>query len=321
MTTVPGAFSTREGTGTGKRNMDRNAPPPAPPKKRLTPTDYALFAIVAAFVLFAVYRVNDVLVYNWNWGRVLSFIVRIDEETGYPVSNLLLQGLFTTLRLGVWATVLATIIGVVMGYWRCCNNLSLRIISRTYVELIRNIPPVVFIFIFYFFISGQIFPALGLDNINKNSVFVANPVFRFMFGDPALFQNFVAGMICLAVFEGAYITEIVRAGIQSIGRGQWEGARAIGLSPVNVLRDVILPQAVRKILPPLAGQFITLIKDSAIVSLISIQELTFLATEVASTTTKVFETWILVGAMYFVLCYSFAVLFAQLERRSARSKR
>ncbi len=123
------------------------------------------------------------------------------------------------------------------------------------------------------------------------------------------------------MFEGAYITEIVRAGIQSIPKGQWEAARAIGLSPINVLRDIIFPQAVRKILPPLAGQFITLIKDSAIVSLISIQELTFLATEVASTTTKVFETWIIVGAMYFVLCYSFAALFGYLERRALRTRR
>jgi polar amino acid transport system permease protein len=88
-----------------------------------------------------------------------------------------------------------------------------------------------------------------------------------------------------------------------------------------VLKDVILPQAIRKILPPLAGQFITLIKDSAIVSLISVQELTFLATEVASTTTKVFETWILVGLMYFVLCYSFALLFSRLERRAAKARR
>ncbi|MGI9334835.1 MAG: amino acid ABC transporter permease, partial [Gammaproteobacteria bacterium] len=74
-------------------------------------------------------------------------------------------------------------------------------------------------------------------------------------------------------------------------------------------------QAIRKILPPLAGQFITLIKDSAIVSLISIQELTFLATEVAASTTRVFETWIVVGGLYFVMCYSLALIFARLERR------
>ena len=301
--------------------MDRNSPPPAPSRKRMRLVDYALFGAAAALIVYAAYRVNDVLVYNWDWSRVLDFVVYYDETTGRLVGNLLLTGLFTTLRLAVWATLLATVIGIVMGYWRTCGNLTLRIISRGYVELIRNIPPVVFIFIFFFFISSQIFPAMGLDDIDTDSGVVNNPVFRFLFGDPRLLDNFLAGMLCLAIFEGAYVTEIVRAGIQSVPRGQWEAARAIGLSRTNALRDVILPQALRKILPPLAGQFITLIKDSAIVSLISIQELTFLATEVAATTTKVFETWILVGGIYFGLCYSFAVLFAWLERRAARSRR
>ncbi|WP_406645546.1 amino acid ABC transporter permease [Aliisedimentitalea scapharcae] len=301
--------------------MDRNSPPPALPKKRLTAVDFGLFAVVIGFVFYSGYRVSDVLVYDWDWSRVFNFLIRYDAESDSYVANLLLYGLATTLRLAVWATILATIIGVVMGYWRTCENLTLRIISRSYVELIRNLPPLVFIFIFFFFISSQLFPALGVDSINPDNALVDNAVFHFMFGDPKLLSNFLAGMLCLAMFEGAYITEIVRAGIQSVGKGQWEASRAIGLSPFNVLRDVILPQAIRKILPPLAGQFITLIKDSAIVSLISIQELTFLATEVAATTTKVFETWILVGAMYFVLCYSFAVLFGWLERRAAKSHR
>ena len=290
-------------------------------RRKLTKVDFTLFAGVILLVVYAVYQVNDVLVYKWNWGRVTNFVIRFDKDSGTYVANLLLHGLATTLRLAVWGTVLATIIGLIMGYWRTCENLTLRIISRCYVELIRNIPPVVFIFIFFFFISSQIFPALGFDNINPDSPLVDNAIFRIMFGDPALLSNFLAGMVCLAMFEGAYITEIVRAGIQSIPKGQWEASRAIGLSPFNVLRDIILPQALRKILPPLAGQFITLIKDSAIVSLISIQELTFLATEVAASTTKVFETWILVGAMYFVLCYGFALLFAWLERRAAKNRR
>jgi polar amino acid transport system permease protein len=283
--------------------------------------DMVLFGLAATFVLAAVYRVNEVLVYDWNWSRVLGFVVLVDAETGAVIPNLLLQGLATTLRLALWGTVLAAIIGLVMGYWRTCETLVLRIVSRTYVELIRNIPPLVFIFIFYFFIASQLFPALGFDRIDDESPLVDNTVFHVLFGDPKLITNFLAGLICLALFEGAYITEIVRAGIQSVPKGQWEAGRAIGLSRLNLLRDVILPQAVRKILPPLAGQFITLIKDSAIVSLISVQELTFLATEVAASTTKVFETWILVGAMYFVLCYSFAFLFARLEKRAAQSRR
>lgn len=301
--------------------MDRNSPPPPVKKKRLNAADYFLYALVATFIFYAIYRVNDVLVYHWNWSRVFGFVIRFDEETQSWVSNILLHGLATTIRLAVWSTIFATLVGVVMGYWRTCENLTLRIISRCYVELIRNIPPVVFIFIFYFFVASQIFPAMGIDNINAKDPLVNNPIFTFMFGDPRLLSNFLAGMICLSLFEGAYITEIVRAGIQSTPKGQWEAAQAIGLSHLNVLRDVVLPQAIRKILPPLAGQFITLIKDSAIISLISIQELTFVATEVAATTTRVFETWILVGAIYFVLCYSFALLFANLEKRARRSHR
>ena len=299
--------------------MAKRPSAPAVPRKRLTVTDYTLFAGVIVLIFFSIYRVNDVLVYNWNWQRVLSFVVRFDPETGSYSANLLWYGLMTTVRLAFWATVLAAIIGLIVGYWRTCNNLTLRIISRGYVELIRNIPPLVFIFIFFFFISSQIFPALGFDNIDRESVLVDNVLFRIFFGDVRLFSNFLAGVLCLAMFEAAYIAEIVRAGIQSIGKDQWEAARAIGLSRFNVLRDVILPQAGRKILPPLAGQFITLIQDSSIVSLISIQELTFLATEVASSTTKVFETWILVGGMYFCICFGFAVLFGWLERRARRS--
>lgn len=300
--------------------MTRRAPPPTS-QRRLTVLDMILFGLVVAVLVFVAWRVNSVLVYNWNWSRVLGFVARRDAETGQWVSNLLLQGLFTTIRLAFWGTILAAIIGLVMGYWRTCDTLALRIISRSYVELIRNIPPLVFIFIFYFFISSQLFPSLGLDNINRDSPWVNNAVFRFAFGEPALFTNFLSGLICLALFEAAYITEIVRAGIQSINKGQWEAGRAIGLSRGNLLRDIIFPQAIRKILPPLAGQFITLIKDSAIISLISVQELTFLATEVAATTGKTFETWILVAAMYFALCYLFAFVFARLERRAGRSTR
>jgi polar amino acid transport system permease protein len=295
--------------------------PPLQTRRRLTAVDYICFALVGFVIAYAVYRVNDVLVYNWNWSRVFNFVIYFDEETASYVPNLLLEGIATTLRLAFWATIAAATIGLVMGYMRTSKNLAMRMISRCYVELVRNIPPVVFIFIFYFFLSGQLMPLVGIDDIDRNGAFVSSSLFYTLFGDPRLFSNFVAGALCLALFEGAYITEIVRAGIQSITKGQWEAARAVGLSPLNVLRDIIFPQAIRKILPPLAGQFITLIKDSAIVSLISIQELTFLATEVASTTTKVFETWIIVGAMYFVLCYSFATLFGHLEKRSMRARR
>ena len=299
--------------------MSDRAPPPAKKKARLKPLDYLMFALLGAAIVYVVYRVDSVLAYKWDWDQVLQFVVWRDDD-GSLVPNLLLIGLLTTLRLAFWGTIAAAAIGLVMGLCRTSSNLFLRMVARLYVELIRNIPPVVFIFVFYFFISGQIMPLLGVDAFVRDASPQAVGIVEFLFSPIGLFSNFLAGMICLAMFEGAYITEIVRAGIQSIERGQWEAARAVGLSRFNVQRDVILPQAIRKILPPLAGQFITLVKDSAIVSLISIQELTFLAMEVASSTTRVFETWIIVGFMYFVVCYSFALLFAHLEKRTQRGR-
>jgi polar amino acid transport system permease protein len=295
-------------------------PPPAKKKDRIKLLDWIVLALVLVGVAYVVYRVESVLHYNWEWHRVLEFVVRYDEEAGRWVPNLLLQGLFTTFRLAFWAMIAASVIGVVMGICRTSDKLFARLISRLYVELIRNIPPVVFIFVFYFFISGQITPLLGIDALVRNASPTTTSVIEWLFSPIGLFDNFFSGLICLAMFEGAYITEIVRAGIQSVEKGQWEAARAIGLSRFGIQRDIILPQAVRKTLPPLAGQFITLIKDSAIVSLISIQELTFLAIEVAATTTKVFETWITVGGLYFIICFSLAVLFARLEKRLAASR-
>ena len=139
-----------------------------------------------------------------------------------------------------------------------------------------------------------------------------------LLGPRELFANVISGILCLALFEGAYITEIIRAGIQSIDKGQTEAGQSIGLSRFQTLRWIVFPQAVRKVIPPLTGQFITLIKDSSILALISIQELTFLAQEVAYSTQYVFEVWLFVAGVYFCICYSLALLFTKLENRSRR---
>ena len=290
-------------------------PPPTQVKRKtVTLLDIAIISVLVAVLVFTYYRVEHVLVYNWNWGLVLEYMVRIDEVTGEIFPNLFLKGVAMTLRLAFWGTLIAAVIGILLGLCRVSNNLFLKVGSRLYVELIRNIPPVVFIFVFYFFISSQIIPLLGLDRIAEVASPTTLAVIEVLFGPIELFTNFLAGLICLAVFEGAYITEIVRAGIQSIPKGQWEAARAIGLSRFSVLKDVIMPQALRTILPPLAGQFITLVKDSSIVSLISVQELTFLTQDVSNTTTHFFECWIITAGLYFMMCFPLAVLFQRFER-------
>jgi polar amino acid transport system permease protein len=120
------------------------------------------------------------------------------------------------------------------------------------------------------------------------------------------------------LFEGAYVTEIVRAGIEAVPRGQWEAARALGMDSGQVMAEIVLPQAVRTMIPPLAGQFISLVKDSSLISLVSIQELTFTGTELAVSSGRVFEVWLTVAALYFLLCFGLSRLFRRLERRSNR---
>lgn len=284
---------------------------------RLGWIDLAVFAVLIAAVAYVWYRVDSVLEYRWDWSVIPHYLYRWDEEQQRWVANLLMQGLYTTIRLALWSIVLAAAIGVVFGIMRTSRRLFPRMLSRVYVELIRNVPPLVFIFIFYFFISSQIMPLLGIEEFIRSASPEALAWLEFLFGPPQLVSNVISGVICLAMFEGAYVTEIVRAGIQSIPKTQTEAGLSIGLSRLKLMRYVILPQAVQRVVPPLAGQFITLVKDSSIVSLISIQELTFLAIETAVSTTRVFEVWITVAGLYFCVCWSCALLFDWMERRMA----
>ncbi len=280
--------------------------------------DTIVIASAVFLVAYIIYKVDTVMIYNWHWGFLWEYILRWDEEQQAYAPNLLLKGLATTFRLVIWSMLLASIIGVVMGIMRTSSRIFFRTVSRLYVEFIRNMPPVVFIFVFFFFISSQFVPLLGIDELSVNASPETIALLEILLGPPELFANVISGILCLALFEGAYITEIIRAGIQAIDKGQTEAGQSIGLTRFQTLRWVIFPQAVQKVIPPLTGQFITLIKDSSIVSLISIQELTFLAQEVAYSTQYVFEIWLFVAGVYFCICYSLALLFAKLEKRSQR---
>ncbi|MFO1059087.1 MAG: amino acid ABC transporter permease [Dongiaceae bacterium] len=292
-------------------------PPAARRRYRLRWPDAVILAVVALLVGYTAHRTAAVLHYRWSWDAIPPFLLRWDEDERRWVTNLLLQGFFTTVRLSLWGIVAAAAIGMLMGLCRVSGSLFLRLLSRFYVELVRNIPPLVFIFIFYFFISSQIMPLLGIDDAMQDASPATLGVVEVLFGAPEQLSAFVSGLICLALFEGAYVTEIVRAGIQSIEKGQWEGGLAVGLTRLGTLRLVILPQAIQRITPPLAGQFISLIKDSSIVSLISIQELTLSASQVAISTTAIFESWITAALLYFALCFGCSLAFRRLERRLA----
>ena len=309
--------------------MNASSPPApsaiaAPPQRRVrrwTWLDSALLLGCAAALAALAWRAEGVFKYRWDWHTVWPFVLRFDAAQGRWVSNLLLDGLLTTLRLALFGIVAATFIGLVMGAARTSQRLLPRLISGAYVMLIRNIPPIVFVFVFVFFIASQIMPALAIGQRLQTWSTTAQWWMSLAFGPPRLLDNFLLGLICLAVFSGAYVTEIVRAGLQSVPRTQIEAGDSLGFTPLDSLRFIVMPQALRNVLPPLAGQFIQLIKDSSLVSLVSIQELSFAAQDVQVTTQRVFEVFVFVGALYFVLCFGLSRLFAGLERRAARQSR
>jgi polar amino acid transport system permease protein len=278
-------------------------------KARITLLDVVLGAAIAAGAVFFALRVTQDLHYNWKWHLIPQYLVRYDAETGRWVANYLLKGFFTTIRLSVWAMLLATVVGTLMGLARTSRAPFRRMLGATYVELIRNTPPLVLIFIFYFFVSDQIMPLLGVQAFADRVEGGTRTVVELLFSQPSMLPGFLSALVTLSLFEGAYITEIVRSGVQSIERGQWEASAALGFTRLEQLRYVILPQAVVRILPPLAGQFISIIKDSAIVSVISIQELTFQGMELMAATYMTFEIWITVSVLYLclTLCCSLAV--------------
>jgi polar amino acid transport system permease protein len=288
-------------------------------KVKFRALDLVVLVLCIAFGIYVYYRIKYGLEYKGDWSVIPQFLIHQDPVTGRWVPNYLLQGLITTLKLSIWATLLATLFGVVAGLFRTGSNLFLRMVARTYVELIRNLPPLVLIFIFYFFVVDQLMRIVGIDQLAQSMSDSAAAIVAIFFAERTLLTQFISGVVTVAFFEGAYITEIIRAGIESIERGQNEAAYSLGLSWADKMRFVVMPQAIKRVLPPLANEFINTIKYSAITSVVSIQELTFMGRSVVVATRYIFETWITVSAMYLVLTLTLSFFASYLEKRLRQS--
>ena len=250
--------------------------------------------------------------YSWSWTKPLRYLVSAGEQ-GWE-AGLLLKGFLMTLRLAVWGGIICVLLGLLLGLMSTSRIVAVRMLAISYVEAVRNMPPLVFIFVMYFFVSSQVLPPkLVADFAN---VVEGSQVLSVLLGEPSLVENFLAGLLTIAFYEAAYVGEIVRGGLQSIERGQWEASSALGLHRWATIRTIILPQALRKIVPPFTNQLISLVKDSSIISVISVQELTFSGIEVATTTGRLFETLILVAAMYMMVCYPASLMLRRYERPS-----
>jgi len=210
---------------------------------------------------------------------------------------LLLRGLAVTLSLSLGGIALGALLGFVAGFMRIGSEPVARAASVAYVELVRGTPLLVQIYISYFVISSMVsrrLAPLGFD-----------------------IPNWAWGILALGIFAGAYVAEIFRAGVESIDPGQMEAARALGFGYAGAMRHVILPQALKRMLPPLAGQFISLVKDSSLLSVISISELSFTGKNLQSTEFRSFEIWFAVAALYLVLTALLSFILRRLERKMA----
>jgi polar amino acid transport system permease protein len=288
-------------------------------KPPVTILDILLLTVVLGFFAFIAYRLFFALNYKWNWAIIPTYLVRFDAENQRWTANVLLEGFLTTIKLSLWGTFLAALLGFCIGLCRISPRLFLRLVGRTYVESIRNMPPLVLVFIFYYFVSDQLLAVVGMEELFRTSTGTPRAVLTFLFAEPNLVNQFLSGVLTLALFQGAYIAEIVRAGIQAVDTGQWEAGKSLGLTKGQLLRHIVLPQATRIMLPPLAGEFINTIKWSSIVSIISIQELTFQGLQVMASTQATVEVWLTISGMYLALCLSLSLLVKRLEKVFARS--
>lgn len=208
----------------------------------------------------------------------------------------MLTGAAMTLFLTAIAVFNGIVIGTFAGMARVIHSRVANLLSGIYVDFIRGTPLLVQIFMIHF---GSP-PILGM---------------LFGDGDPIPLNPFLSALTALSINSGAYVAEIVRAGIQSIDRGQMEAARSLGLSYWRAMRFVILPQAIKRVIPPLGNEFIAMLKDSSLVSVIGMEELVRKAQIVVTRTYRPTETWLGVGLIFLLMTLPFTRLVAKLERR------
>ena len=247
-------------------------------------------ALVLGLLVWLTLRGAEAMDYHWQWYRVRPFFYRVVD--GELIYGPLIKGLFVSLKLAALGGVLAILIGGLTAFARMSDSFAGRLIATVYLEAIRNTPLLVQLFLFYFVLA----PIFGID-------------------------RFWAGVLCLAFFEGSFAAEIIRGGIQGVNRGQYEAADAIGLTGFDKFRFVVVPQSLPLILPPLTGLIISLIKHSAIVSVIAVEELTTAGLNLISETFMAFEIWFLVAGIYLALTITLSIGVSLFERTLNKDRR
>lgn len=205
------------------------------------------------------------------------------------ILRFLLPAVPRTLEVTLAAFALALFLGLLVGVLRIVPRFPWTWLGRAWVDGIRGVPLLVLIFFIYF----------GLGRVLH-------------------LPQFLAGVLAIGICYSAFVGETIRAGIQAVPRGQWEAARSLGLSPARTMRHVILPQAARIVIPPVVNDFIACLKDSSLISIIGLRELTRAGREYSSTTFLDFQTWLVVGLLYLAMTLALSRLSTRLETRLRR---
>jgi len=240
------------------------------------------FTIFLAGCYFALMQGAENLGYNWQWNRVPRYLIQFSGD-GWQFGPLL-QGLWITLKITFISLGLSLVIGLVSALMRLSTSPVARWMAQVYLELIRNTPLLIQIFIIYFVFA----PILDIG-------------------------RFTSAILALSLFEGAYASEIIRAGILALPAGQWEASASLGMSRGQSYRYIILPQALQQMIPPLTSQGISLVKDSALVSTIAIYDLTMQGQQIIAETFLSFELWFAVAAIYLLVTTLLSILVKYLE--------
>lgn len=244
---------------------------------------FQFLVLIAVLTRLAQYSAESIG-YNWQWYQIPRYLYRVTDAG--LIAGPLLQGLMVTLQISLASLLLALLIGLLTAILRLSTSFVGRGLAVIYLETSRNTPLLIQIFFIYFVLG----PALGLERMP-------------------------AAILALSLFEGAYASEIFRSGIQSVPKGQIEAARTLGLSTFATYRHIVIPQAIRTILPPLTSQAISLVKDSALVSTIAIYDLTMQAQMLIAESYLTFEIWFTVAAIYLLITLFLSLLVGIMEKR------
>lgn len=208
-----------------------------------------------------------------------------------------LNGVGITVALAFFTVIFAVIFGTFVALMRLSSNKFLKSISSAFIEIVRGTPLLVQVYILYYGL-----PTIGFELPQVDAFGIS-------------LTDFASVILALTINSTAYVAEIIRGGIQAVDKGQMEAARSLGLNYKMSMRYIIIPQSIKAILPALGNEFITVIKESAIVSVVGIQELMFKARSASGTTYKIFTPYIMAAVMYFVLTFGLSKLLGVAERR------